>query len=239
MEREGALSSGGHLFACNNCTWEVEARRPGVQVLFSLNSSSSFSLAWATRKHVTIMGWGHGVAEHSLHVCDPNTQEVDASSSKLSRPALATGDFVSINKQTNNKQHSGGRGRWISEFEASLVYTVSSRTAKATQTLSQRMKRKRKEEEEKKKDKFIISLSLKYFFLETLPHHHQFFFLNIFSALSVCLYLPHVHACRPQRPLDLKLQKVVNCECWDSNLGSLGSSQCLFLHLSFILSSEP
>jgi hypothetical protein len=30
-------------------------------------------------------------------------------------------------------QHSGGRGRWISEFEASLVYKVSSRTARATQ----------------------------------------------------------------------------------------------------------
>jgi hypothetical protein len=27
----------------------------------------------------------------------------------------------------------GGRGRWISEFEASLVYTVSSRTARAIQ----------------------------------------------------------------------------------------------------------
>jgi hypothetical protein len=27
----------------------------------------------------------------------------------------------------------GGRGRWISEFEASLVYRVSSRIAKATQ----------------------------------------------------------------------------------------------------------
>jgi hypothetical protein len=26
----------------------------------------------------------------------------------------------------------GGRGRWISEFEASLVYRVSSRTARAT-----------------------------------------------------------------------------------------------------------
>jgi hypothetical protein len=30
-------------------------------------------------------------------------------------------------------QHSGGRGRQISEFEASLVYKVSSRTARATQ----------------------------------------------------------------------------------------------------------
>ena len=27
----------------------------------------------------------------------------------------------------------GGRGRWISEFEASLVYRVSSRTGRATQ----------------------------------------------------------------------------------------------------------
>jgi hypothetical protein len=32
-----------------------------------------------------------------------------------------------------NPKHSGGRGKWISEFEASLVYRVSSRTARATQ----------------------------------------------------------------------------------------------------------
>jgi hypothetical protein len=31
------------------------------------------------------------------------------------------------------RQSSGGRGRRISEFEASLVYRVSSRTARATQ----------------------------------------------------------------------------------------------------------
>ena len=30
-------------------------------------------------------------------------------------------------------QHSGGRGRRISEFEASLVYKVNSKTARATQ----------------------------------------------------------------------------------------------------------
>jgi hypothetical protein len=30
-------------------------------------------------------------------------------------------------------KHSGGRGRWISEFEASLVYKVSSGTARAIQ----------------------------------------------------------------------------------------------------------
>jgi hypothetical protein len=38
------------------------------------------------------------------------------------------------NKQTNKKsRHLGGRGRQIFEFEASLVYKVSSRTAKAIQ----------------------------------------------------------------------------------------------------------
>jgi hypothetical protein len=30
-------------------------------------------------------------------------------------------------------QHLGGRGRWISQFEASLIYKVSSRSARATQ----------------------------------------------------------------------------------------------------------
>jgi hypothetical protein len=32
-----------------------------------------------------------------------------------------------------NPSTQGGRGRWISEFKASLVYRVSSRTARATQ----------------------------------------------------------------------------------------------------------
>jgi hypothetical protein len=39
----------------------------------------------------------------------------------------------------------GGRGRWISEFKASLVYRVSSRTARATQrnpVLKKKEKRK-------------------------------------------------------------------------------------------------
>jgi hypothetical protein len=34
---------------------------------------------------------------------------------------------------THTFNHLGGRGRRISEFEASLVYRVSSRTARATQ----------------------------------------------------------------------------------------------------------
>jgi hypothetical protein len=47
--------------------------------------------------------------------------------------------------------HLGGRGRWISEFKASLVYRVSSRTAKAIQTnlVSKNQKPKTKK---KKKD---------------------------------------------------------------------------------------
>jgi hypothetical protein len=48
----------------------------------------------------------------------------------------------------------GGRGRWISEFEASLVYRVSSRTARATQrnpvSKNQKEKRKRKKERKRK-----------------------------------------------------------------------------------------
>jgi hypothetical protein len=44
-------------------------------------------------------------------------------------------------------QHSGGRSRWISEFEASLVYKVSSRTARAIQRnpVSKKKKKRKKE----------------------------------------------------------------------------------------------
>jgi hypothetical protein len=40
----------------------------------------------------------------------------------------------------------GGRGRWISEFKASLVYKVSFRTARATQRnpVSKKKKKKKK-----------------------------------------------------------------------------------------------
>jgi hypothetical protein len=45
-----------------------------------------------------------------------------------------------------------GRGRWISEFEASLVYRVSSRTARATQRnpVSKNQKKKEKKKKEKR-----------------------------------------------------------------------------------------
>jgi hypothetical protein len=51
----------------------------------------------------------------------------------------------------------GGRGRRISEFEASLVYRVSSRTARATQrnpvSGNQKKKKEKKRKEKKRKEK--------------------------------------------------------------------------------------
>jgi hypothetical protein len=45
----------------------------------------------------------------------------------------------------------GGRGRWISEFEASLVYRVSSRTARALQRNPVSKKKKQKKTKKKQK----------------------------------------------------------------------------------------
>jgi hypothetical protein len=47
------------------------------------------------------------------------------------------------------------RGRWISEFEASLVYKVNSRTARAQQRKSVSKKKKKKKEREKKKKRML------------------------------------------------------------------------------------
>jgi hypothetical protein len=51
-------------------------------------------------------------------------------------------------------QHSGGRGRQISEFKASLVYKVSSRTARAIQRnpVSKKNKTKQKTKTQSRKD---------------------------------------------------------------------------------------
>jgi hypothetical protein len=50
----------------------------------------------------------------------------------------------------------GGRGRWISEFEASLVYKVSSRTARAIQrnpvSKNQNQKKKEREREREREE---------------------------------------------------------------------------------------
>jgi hypothetical protein len=67
----------------------------------------------------------------------------------------------------------GGRGRQISEFEASLVYRVSSRTARATQrnTVSkeqqqqqqQKKTKNKKQKKQKKKRKNKIKTSYIYY----------------------------------------------------------------------------
>jgi ubiquitin len=66
----------------------------------------------------------------------------------------------------------GGRGRRISEFEASLVYRVSSRTARVTQrnpvSKNQRKKRKRKRKERERKEKEKKKKEEKRFFFLSL-----------------------------------------------------------------------
>jgi hypothetical protein len=47
----------------------------------------------------------------------------------------------------------GGRGRWISEFEASLVYKVNSRTARAIQRNPVWEKQKQKQKTNKQTNK--------------------------------------------------------------------------------------
>ena len=61
----------------------------------------------------------------------------------------------------------GGRGRRISEFEASLVYKVSSRIARATQRIpvlkkqtnkkTNQKKKKKERKKERKKEKKIVN----------------------------------------------------------------------------------
>jgi hypothetical protein len=57
-------------------------------------------------------------------------------------------------------QHSGGRGRRISEFEASLVYKVSARTPRAIQRNPVSKKKKKKNNNNNNKDVMVcISLA--------------------------------------------------------------------------------
>jgi hypothetical protein len=54
-----------------------------------------------------------------------------------------------------NPSTLGGRGRRISEFEASLVYKVSSRTARAIQRNYVSKKKKKKERKKERKSLFL------------------------------------------------------------------------------------
>ena len=59
-------------------------------------------------------------------------------------------------------QHWGGRDRYISKFEANLVYRVSSRTARATQrnSASKTKKEKRKKKIKKEKNDLCVLVLL-------------------------------------------------------------------------------
>jgi hypothetical protein len=50
----------------------------------------------------------------------------------------------------------GGRGRWISEFEASLVYRVSFRTARATQRNPVLKTKNKKQKAKTKKKPWVV-----------------------------------------------------------------------------------
>jgi hypothetical protein len=69
----------------------------------------------------------------------------------------------------------GGRGRWISEFEASLVYRVSSRTARATQRnpVSKKHKKKKRKEKKRKEKKRKEKKRKKKFCMCTLSQLHN------------------------------------------------------------------
>jgi hypothetical protein len=59
----------------------------------------------------------------------------------------------------------GGRGNWISEFEASLVYKVSSRTARALQRnpfSKNKNKKNKKNKNEKQKTFSLLDVAQNY-----------------------------------------------------------------------------
>jgi hypothetical protein len=65
----------------------------------------------------------------------------------------------------------GGRGRWISEFEASLVYKVSSRTARAIQRnpASKKQKRKKNQKQNNNNKKLFRISKATWFFSAASP----------------------------------------------------------------------
>jgi hypothetical protein len=67
----------------------------------------------------------------------------------------------------------GGRGRWISEFEASLVYRVSSRTARATQrnpvSKNKQTNKKQKTKNKKQKDGVLAESQFSSLYLSLHP----------------------------------------------------------------------
>jgi hypothetical protein len=63
----------------------------------------------------------------------------------------------------------GGRGRWISKFEASLVYRVISRTVRATQRNPVSKTKKKKKKKKKKRD----AQDVKYVTMNKVPSFEE------------------------------------------------------------------
>jgi hypothetical protein len=59
----------------------------------------------------------------------------------------------------------GGRGRQISEFEASLVYRVSPRTARTTQRNPDSKNKTKQKQKQEKQEPFICSFLINYLFI--------------------------------------------------------------------------
>jgi hypothetical protein len=90
---------------------------------------------------------------------------------------------------------AGGRGRWISEFKASLIYKVNSRTARATQSKPCLKKTKQLSVF------LIVFLPSFLFFISEKP-----FFLPVcllfmcMDVFPVCTYVHHLYVWCPKKP---------------------------------------
>jgi hypothetical protein len=125
-----------------------------------------------------------------------------------------------------------GRGRWISEFKASLVYKVSSWTARATQ----RNLVPRGREAPKLANLLYLTRDTLHYFLKrfVLIHMHA----CISMSLLMCTICENGLQRDQKRALDLlevKLQLgTAWCGSWGQNPGALQEQQCpkLLCHLS-------
>jgi hypothetical protein len=95
-----------------------------------------------------------------------------------------------------------GRGRWVSEFEASLVYKVSSKTARATQ----RNPVSKKQNQKPKKEFLMRILGLEHAHMTstscTKPIKIKIIFktsYNLLLGLIIKLWYCFVHQCCPVR----------------------------------------
>jgi hypothetical protein len=77
-------------------------------------------------------------------------------------------------------QNLGGRGRWISEFEASLVYKVSSRTVRTIQRNPVSKNQKKKKEKKTLKTNTYIHIHIQAHYIYThyiYTHTHIYIYI--------------------------------------------------------------